>query len=259
MNYMTRLGSVILAIGSLAGCGGEDFSGAYSADGPYGKYIVLNVSDDNAKIFLLNKSTTEISAVTDFTVDYKSEKMILDSVKENIRFVFKRGVDERGLDCLNCNDMSPRFPAKWDFANAEPYDIDAMLKDQEEQRQAEVKEAEKRRAELAELVIFEGDWVAKRYTKDDSLFIMSIYPSKGVKHWAFNYQTAGKIVERDHKFEVDGKDLVIIFNDSTVRYSLSGDGKELVCTNCESEKNWFKADPVKVNDLDYARKLAGNP
>lgn len=256
---MTRLGSVILAIGSLAGCSGEDFSGAYRADGPYGKHIVLNISDDNAKIFLLNKSTAEISAVTDFTVDYKSEKMILDSVKENVRFVFKRGVDERGLDCLNCNDMSPRFPAKWDFANSEPFDIDTMLKEQEENRQAAAKEAEKRRAEAAKLTRFEGDWVAKRYSKDDSLFIMSISPAKGVKHWAFNYTSAAKIVERDQRFEVDGSELVIRFSDSTVNYALSDDGKELICTNCESEKNWFKADPVKVNNLDYARKLAGNP
>lgn len=259
MNYMTRIGSVILAIGSLAGCGGEDFSGAYRADGPYGRHVVLNISGDSAKIFLANKNTAEISDVMDFEVDYKNEKLILDSAKRNIRFVFKRGVDERGLDCLNCNDISPRFPEKWGLASSEPFDIEAMLKEQEEHRQAVAKEAEKRRAELAKLVIFEGDWVAKRYAKDDSLFIMSIYPSKGVKHWAFNYQTAGKIIERDQRFEVDGKDLVIIFSESTVRYSLSSDGKELVCTNCESEKIWVKADPVKINDLDYARKLAGNP
>lgn len=259
MKYMTRLGSVILAIGSLAGCGGEDFSGAYRADGPYGRHVVLNISGDSAKIFLANKNTAEISDVMDFEVDYKNEKLILDSVSKNIRFVFKRGVDERGLDCLNCNDVSPRFPEKWGLASSEPFDIEAMLKEQEEHRQAVAKEVEKRRAEAAKLTRFEGDWVAKRYSKDDSLFIMSISPAKGVKHWAFNYTSAAKIVERDQRFEVDGSELVIRFSDSTVNYALSGDGKELICTNCESEKNWFKADPVKVNNLDYARKLAGNP
>lgn len=113
MNKILKFGAAILAAGTLAGCGDEDFSGAYITDGAYGKQIVLNVSGDDAKIFLVGRSTAEISGLIDFEVDYKNGKLLLDSTKENIRLTFKRGADERGLECLNCNDGGLRLPAKW--------------------------------------------------------------------------------------------------------------------------------------------------
>ena len=259
MNKIGKFGVVILAVGSLAGCSDEDFSGAYTTDGSYGKQIVLNVSGDDAKIFLVGRSTAEISGVIDFAVDYKNEKLLLDSTKENIRLTFSRAADERGLDCLNCDDGKLRLPAKWALLKPEPYDVDLMLKEQEEKRQAAIKQEEKRRAEAAKLAKFDGDWVAKRHFKDDSLLIMTISPKKGVRHWAFNYSSAVKQVEIDRKFEVDNDELVFPFDDSEMRYSLSEDGQKLTCTNCNSENYWLKADPVKVNDLTYTRSLAGNP
>lgn len=134
-----------------------------------------------------------------------------------------------------------------------------MLKEQEEKRQAAAREEEKRRAEAAKLVKFDGDWVAKRHYKDESLFIMSISPEKGVKHWAFDYSSATKLIAIDRRFEVDGDELVFLSDDSSTKYALSEDGTKLMCTNCKSEDYWLKADPVKVNDLTYTRNLAGNP
>lgn len=259
MNKTLKFGAAILAAGTLAGCGDEDFSGAYRTDGAYGKQIVLNVSGDDAKIFLVSSSTAEISGVVDFEVDYKNGKLLLDATKEEIRLTFKRGADERGLDCLNCNDGGLRLPAKWALLKPEPYDVDLMLKEQEEKRQAAIKEEEKRRAEAAKLAKFDGDWVAKRHFKDDSLLIMTISPQKGVRHWAFTYSSAVKQIEIDRKFEVDNDELVFPSNDSEMRYKLSEDGQKLACTNCNSDNYWLKADPIKVNDLTYTRNLAGNP
>ncbi|MFU4207432.1 hypothetical protein [Pseudomonas aeruginosa] len=259
MNHMIKFATALVAVGSLAGCGGEDFSGAYGTDGPYGKHLVLNITGDNAKFFIVNKSTAEISGLTDFAVSYKNEKLLLDSSKENVHLTFKRAEDERGLNCLNCNERSIRLPIDWALLNSEPYDVDSMLKAQEEKRQAAEREEEKRRAEAAKLVKFSGDWVAKRHYKDDSLFIMSISPEKGVKHWAFTYSTANKLISTDRNFEVDGDELVLLSSDSSTKYALKEDGTKLMCTNCNSENYWLKADPVKVNDLDYTRALAGNP
>lgn len=259
MNHMMKFAAALVAVGSLAGCGGEDFSGAYGTDGPYGKHLVLNITGDNAKFFIVNKSTAEISGLTDFAVTYKNEKLLLDSSKENVHLTFKRAEDERGLDCLNCDERSIRLPTKWALVNSEPYDVDSMLKEQEEKRKAAAREEEKRKAEAAKLVKFDGDWVAKRHYKDDSLFIMSISPEKGVKHWAFTYSNGNKLISTDRKFEVDGDELVLLSNDSSTKYALSGDGTKLMCTNCNSENYWLKADPIKVNDLNYTRNLAGNP
>jgi len=259
VNKTLKFGAAILAAGTLAGCGDEDFSGAYRTDGAYGKQIVLNVSGDDAKIFLVGRSTAEISGLIDFEVDYKNGKLLLDSTKENIHLTFKRGADERGLDCLNCNEGKLRLPAKWALLQPEPYDVDLMLEEQEEKRQAAIKEEEQRRAEAAKLAKFDGDWVAKRHFKDDSLLIMTISPKKGVRHWAFDYSSATKQIEIDRKFQVDNDELVFPSNDSEMRYSLSADGTRLTCTNCKSENYWLKADPVKVNNLDYTRSLAGSP
>src|SRR5690606_16239613 len=118
---------------------------------------------------------------------------------------------------------------------------------------------EQRRAEAAKLAKFDGDWVAKRHFKDDSLLIVTISPKKGVRHWAFDYSSATKQIEIDRKFQVDNDELVFPSNDSEMRYSLSADGTRLTCTNCKSENYWLKADPVKVNNLDYTRSLAGSP
>ncbi|RTX39624.1 hypothetical protein [Pseudomonas aeruginosa] len=260
MNHMMKFAAALVAFGTLAGCGGEDFSGAYRTDGPYGKHVVLNIAGDDAKIFLVNKSTAEISGVTNFAVDSKNEKLLLDSSKEDVHLTFKRAEDERGLECLNCDERSIRLPTKWAQVSPESYDVDSMLKEQEEKRQAAAREEEKRRAEAAKLVKFNGDWVAKRNYKDDSLLIMSISPEKGVKHWAFNYSSAAKLIAVDRKFEVDGDELALLSTDSSTKYALSEDGKKLMCTNCGSEENyWLKADPIKVNDLSYTRALAGNP
>lgn len=252
MNKIGKFGVVILAVGSLAGCSDDDFSGAYSTDGPYGKQVILNISSNEAKILLVHPSKMEISDITDFEVSYKNEKLLLDYAKENIRLTFKRSEDERGLNCLNCNDGTLRLPAKWTLLNQEPYDVEAMLRDQEERRQAAIQEARK-------LDKFNGDWVSKRRYKESPLLIMSISPREGVIHRVFNYSNATKVLETSRAFKFDGDEIVFPPDDSETRYALSADGTKLSCTNCTSENDWVKADPRKIKNFDYTRNLAGNP
>lgn len=252
MNIITKYSIALLAIGSLTGCSEEDFSGAYRSDGPYGRQVILNISGNEAKILLLHQSKSEISDVTDFEVSYKNDKLLLDYAKENIRLTFKRSEDERGLDCLNCNDGTLRLSTKWTLLNPEPYDVEAMLRDQEEKRQAAIQEAQK-------LAKFNGDWVSKRRYKDSPLLIMSVSPREGVIHRVFNYSSATKVLETNRTFKFDGDEIVFPSDDSETRYAISVDGTKLSCTNCTSENYWVKADPRQIKNFNYTRNLAGNP
>jgi hypothetical protein len=259
MKSVVRIAAAMSIVALLSGCGGEDFSGAYQTDGPWGKRIILNVDGDDAKMFFQDKSSAEISNVTEFKVDYSKERMFVDSDKSSMRLVFTRDVDERDLVCLNCTELLKKLPKKWMQFNAKPYDVDLMLEEQVKAKRAAEEEKRARIAEMKKLLPFEGDWVAKRHFKEDSLFIMTINPLKGVKHWAFTYSTANKLIEFDRAFKVDGGDLQLISKDDTTTYRLSDDGQQLRCVGCRSEQYWIKADPVKINQISYTRSLAGDP
>lgn len=259
MKSAARIATAMSILALLSGCGGEDFSGAYQADSTWGKRVILNVDGNKAKLFIQDKSTAEISNVTDFKVDYSKEKMLIDSDQNNMRLAFTRDVAERDLICLNCAELPRRLPKNWMQFNDKPYDVDSMLEEQEKAQRAAEQEKKARIAEMMKLAPFKGDWVAKRHYKDDSLFIMTIDPKKGVKHWAFTFSTAQKLIEFDRVFKVDGQDLLLISKDDTTTYKLSADGQQLRCNTCKSEHYWIKADPVKVNQIDYVRSVAGNP
>lgn len=259
MKSVVRIAAAMSIVALMSGCGGEDFSGAYQAEGPWGKRVILNVDGNEAKMFFQDKTSAEISNVTDFKVDYSKQKMLVDSDKNNMRLVFARDIDERDLVCLNCTEFLKKLPKKWMQFNEKPYDIDLMLEEQVKAQRAAEEEKKARIAEMAKLAPFKGDWVAKRHHKEDSLFIMTINPVKGVRHWAFTYSTANKLIEFDRTFKVDGEDLLLISKDDTTTYRLSDDGQQLRCTSCESDQYWIKADPVKINQIDYTRSLAGNP
>lgn len=246
----------------LAGCsGGDDFSGVYKAEGSYGKpTVVLNITSGSATAIPANNSTGELEGVpTDFKVDYKNGKMLLDSSSENIHLTFKRADDERGLTCLNCRETLG-FTSDWRFVQSESIDIYSTLKKQQEKRQAIIDEEVKRRAKAPKLVKFQGDWVGKRDYKDHSLLITSITTDKGIKQYAFSYQNAAKLNEYTADFEIDGNDLVIIYNGVSSKYTLDEDGAKLKCNNnCGHAIILLKANPEHVNDINYVRELAGNP
>lgn len=250
MNYMKRLGGTIILLASLGGCGGNDFNGTYGTDGPYGKNVALSISGDNAKMFIISKSTNEISNVTAFTVTSKSEKLLLDSTDGDTRLVFKRGIDERGLDCANCKSL--HVSEKWAFINPEPFDVDSTLKEQEKKKKAEQEEAQK-------LAKFNGDWVLKRDSKIVGLIIFSISSRNGAKWRAFNYSSAAKLIDVDRPIKVEGEKLTIFSQDGAANYMLSDDGKQLRCIDCKPERYFVKADPMKISDLNYTRDLAGDP
>lgn len=246
----------------LAGCsGGDDFSGLYKAEGNYGKpTVVLNITSGSATAIPANNSTGELEGVpTDFKVDYKNGKMLLDSSEENIHLTFKRADDERGLTCLNCRETLG-LSSDWRFVQPEPLDINSILKKQQEKRQAIIDEEVKRRAKASELVKFQGDWVGKRNYKDHSLLVTSITTNKGIKIYAFSYQSAAKLNEYNADFEIDGNDLVIIHDGTSSKYTLDENSTKLKCTNnCGHATIWLKANPEHVNDINYVRELAGNP
>lgn len=268
---MKALSSAVLvsALLVLTGCGGgDDFSGVYRVKVGFGKPdLLLNITGDVAQCILVNNSTGELQGVPDnFEVDYKNGKMMLDSSVDDIHLTFKRAEDERGLTCINCRGIFGYAP-DWTFVKSEPLDVDSILKKQQEKRQSaeeeEVKriavakeKEEKRIAAAPKLVKFQGDWVGERVYKDYSLFITSITTDKGVKNYAFNYQNADKINEFYADFEVDGDELII----DSGKYTLEDDGTKLKCTkNCGHAVVYLKADPDHVNDINYVRKLAGNP
>lgn len=260
MKGIMRIGAVLTFMATVAGCGGEDYSGAYVAEGAWGKQIVLNVDGSNATLFIRDKGNAQITLVEDLKVDYSKDKMFIDEKPpRSARFVFARDIDERSLVCLNCAELNSKLPKKWALANAKPYDVAAMLA---EQRKAEAKaeqERQQRLAEMAKLAPFAGDWVGHRDFKDDSLLIMTIDAHKGVKHWAFNYASASKLIELNRNFSVAEGELLLGAKDDAQSFKLSADGQQLQCTNCKKPWYWSKADPVKVNQIGYTRSLAGNP
>lgn len=250
MNYKARLGIAALVIGSLGGCGGNDFSGSYGAEGPYGKNVVLNITGDAAKIYLADKATSKIGGIHDFKVSYKDEKMLLDETKSNERIVFKRNVDERGLDCLNCRDFG--MAIKWVLVSPKPYDVDSMLKKQRETEQT------KQKATL-ELINFAGVWVLKRQYKEDPLEVLSVTIDGDIKQSNFNYSTAGKMIELHHSYKIEDNVLKLLRQDNSTNYVKSDDGGKLSCVNCKPEHYFVRANAMKVDDINYTRALAGDP
>jgi hypothetical protein len=244
----------------LSGCGSEDYNGAYVAQAESSQKLVLNIDGADGKLLLQDKSSSQIQRVVPVAVEYSKEKMFVDSSQaRNMRLVFIRDVDERNLICLNCEELPIKAPRKWSQVSAKPYDVDALLAEQKKAQEDAAEKARQHAVEMAKLKPFSGDWVGHRGYKEDSLFIMNIDPAKGVRHWAFNYKTADKLIEVNRAFKVSDDALSLTPDNDPQTFKLSGDGQRLQCTNCSNGWYWTKADPIKVNQISYVRDLAGNP
>lgn len=130
----------------LAGCGDEDFTGAYRLQAPKNVAVVLNILRDEADIFMEKGAEARIEPIGKMKVSVKGEKLFLDDVNSNDRWVMKRNVDERSLDCLNCEVLNLKDTVHWKYDPKGPYDVTQMLKEQ----------ARKDEEEVAKLSTYEG-------------------------------------------------------------------------------------------------------
>jgi len=268
MRNFSRFVSLALASSVLAGCGSEDFTGAYRYKLPGGeRVIVLNVHGDEAEIFGEDVNDGRIKPLVKMNVSVKDKKLLLDDVNSSERLALTRNVDEQSVDCLNCKVLGINDASVWKYDPQGPYDLEQMLKDQalkdEEALNAEllkmqeqIYEQAQRDEEAAKLGQYEGDWVYQRTSKQDPLIIMTIWRKSQIKRWSFRFETMDRIGQEVPGFEVSDVGLKIKVGSEGLLYSLSPDNQILTCTSCNRPERWVKAD---LSDRHYARKMAGNP
>lgn len=272
MQTLFKLVATVVAGSILAGCGGDDFTGAYRFKASNSeRTMVLNVHGDEAEIFGEDGKDGRIKPLVKMRVSVKGEKLLLDDVNSSERLAMKRNVDEQSLDCLNCKVLRIKDETVWKYDPKGPYDIDQMLKDQarkdEEALNAELAKIQQkaleqglRDLEAPKLTPYEGDWVYQRTTKQDPLTIMTIWRKSQIKSWSFRFETMDRLGHEVPGFEVTEAGLKIGTGPKAHLYSLSPDKKTLTCMDCTKPERWVKADPKKdLSDRHYARQMAGNP
>lgn len=271
MQKLSNFVSVAVLGTLLAGCGAEDFSGAYRfKDSSMSGTMVLNVHADEAELFG-DMGKNGIKPLAKMKVSVKDKKLLLDAVNSSTRLVMKRNVDERSLDCLNCKVLGMKTDEHvWQYDPKGPYDVDQLLKDQARKNEALNAELEKiqkeafekvrRDSEAPKLAPYEGDWVYQRATKNDPLAVMGVWREKQVRVWAFKFETMDRLRYDTPGFEVTDAGLKVGTDSNAKLYTLSADKEVLACMNCNRPERWVKADPKKdLSDRNYARKMAGNP
>tara|TARA_Y100000780_G_scaffold231692_1_gene258132 strand:- start:893 stop:1567 length:675 start_codon:yes stop_codon:yes gene_type:complete len=123
--------TVAIAASLLAGCGEEDFTGAYRVEAPNGSTLVINIEDDKALLFSEKGNPPRIETHgKGFSVLVVNDKLMLDDLVTNERLVFTRSVDERSLDCVTCEETLFEGSAHWSFDPNGPYDVNQLLADQ---------------------------------------------------------------------------------------------------------------------------------
>ncbi len=272
MHSLLKLAAVVTAATLLAGCGGEDFSGAYRFKVPGAdRIMVLNVHGDEAEIFAEENRGARIKPLVKMKASVKGEKLLLDDLNSSERLALQRNVDERSLDCLNCKVLNIKDGALWKYDPKGPYDVAQLLKDQArkdeaalnaqmERMQQQIIDNVNREKEAAKLTPYEGEWVYQRMSKRDSLSIMTIWRKSQVKQWAFNFESMDRLGHDLPVFEVTEAGLKIGKPGEARMYTLSADKQILTCVDCAKTERWVKADPKKdLSDRHYARQLAGNP
>ncbi|EOA5676036.1 hypothetical protein ACH4U0_006138, partial [Pseudomonas aeruginosa] len=131
MRGFSRLISLAFVSSILAGCGSEDFTGAYRYKIAGGeRVIVLNVHGDEAEIFGEDARDGRIKPLVKMKVSVKDKKLLLDDVNSSERLALTRNVDEQSVDCLNCKVLGINDAAVWKYDPQGPYDVERMLKDQ---------------------------------------------------------------------------------------------------------------------------------
>lgn len=272
MRTLFKLAAAVVAGSLLTGCGGEDFTGAYRLQAPKDLAFVLNIRGDEADIFAETGKDARIKSFGKMKVSVKGEKLFIDDVDSNDRWVMKRNVDERSLDCLNCEKLNLKDTVHWEYDPEGPYDVEQMLKDQarkdeealnaeSEKMQQKALEQGRRNTEAPKLTPYEGDWVYQRTMKHDPLTIMGIWREKQIRVWSFKFENMdNRLGYEVPGFEVTGVGVKIGDGSKAHLYTLSADKQVLICMDCQRPERWAKADPEKdLSDRYYARKMAGNP
>ncbi|MCE0975304.1 hypothetical protein [Pseudomonas putida] len=272
MRGFSRLISLAFVSSIVAGCGSEDFTGAYRYKIAGGeRVIVLNVHGDEAEIFGEDARDGRIKPLVKMKVSVKDKKLLLDDVNSSERLALTRNVDEQSVDCLNCKVLGINDAAVWKYDPQGPYDVERMLKDQalkDEKAlnaellkmQEQIYEQAKRDEEATKLGAYEGDWVYQRTTKQDPLIIMTIWRKNQIKRWSFRFESMDRIGQEAPGFEVSDVGLKVKVGSENRLYSLSPDKQILTCATCNRPERWVKADPKKdLSDRNYARQMAGNP
>lgn len=272
MHMLFKLVAAVFAGSLLAGCGDEDFTGAYRFNERNTGEIVLNVHGGEAEIFA-DDGEDGIKPLGKMKVLVKDEKLLLDDVNSDLRLAMKRNVDEQSLDCLNCDVIGIKSDnSVWKYDPKGPYDVDQLLKEQAlkrevafnaelEEMQQEALERGRRNLEAPKLTPYEGDWVYQRTTKQDPLTIMGIWRNKQIRIWSFKFDNMDHRLKYELPgFEVTDAGLKIGDSSKAHMYTLNADKTVLTCIDCKTSERWVQADPSKdLSDRNYARKMAGNP
>lgn len=273
MRTLFKLAATVVAGSLLAGCGGEDFTGAYRfKDSNMKGAMVLNVHGDEAELFG-DFGEGGIKPLGKMKVSVKDKKLLLDQVSSSTRLAMKRNVDERSLDCLNCKVLGMRTDELvWKYDPKGPYDVQQLLKDQarknEEAMNAELEKVQqealeqgRRDLDAPKLTPYEGDWVYQRTTKQDPLTIMTIWRQSQIKSWSFEFENMDRRLGHEvPRFEVTDAGLKIGDGSNSHLYTISADKNVLTCMDCKRPERWVKADHKKdLGDRRYARQMAGNP
>lgn len=290
LSMITRKSFVALGlvIGLVTGCGGDNFNGSYLTNPSRTGTPAMNVDGDRALFVLIDSQTSEFKEVIKFDVSYKDQKMFLDVQSGGPRFVYTRSVDERGLECLNCEDFGrTMMPTKWASASKH-LDLEAALKEQEEiekarweeeekaflKRQEENAKAEKKAKADAEakyeaalarledeakkLGPFEGTWVVVQQPgRLSGLTTWTIDRDSGLVQRFYGEIYSEGFLDYKILFEVtDGELVRVIPRQENKRYTLNAEGNQLRCNTCNREDVWLKLDPNKVNDISHIEQLA---
>lgn len=271
MRTLFKFAAIIIACSFLVGCGDEDYTGAYRLHAPNDLTFILTIRGDNADIFVEKGKEARINPLGRMKVSVKGEKLFLDDVNSDERWVMTRNVDERSLDCLNCEALNLKDTVHWKYDPLGPYDLEQLLKEQarkdEEARNAALEKVQKealeqarRSSEARKLTPYEGDWVYQRTTKHDPLTIMGIWREKQIRVWSFKFESMDRLRHETPGFEVTDAGLKIGAGPDAYLYTLSADKSVLTCMDCSKPVRWAKADPQNdLSDRHYARKMAGNP
>lgn len=275
-------------IGLVTGCGGESFDGSYLAEPSKDGAPVMNIDGDRALLVLIDRQTSEFKWAARFDVSYKEEKMFLDVDGGGPRFVYGRGVDERGLECLNCEDFRRTpMPTKWAYL-PEHFDLEAGLKEQEEEERVRQEEEEKNflkqkeeeekaaaeanvqakakaeaglariEDEKKELGPFEGAWVKLQQPRTlTSLVTWFIDRDSGLTQRIYHRGSTQRMSEYEMIFEVtDGELVWILPRQENKSYKINAEGNQLRCSTCARDEVWLKIDPDKYNDRSYLEEVA---
>lgn len=157
MRNRIKFAAAAIAASLLTGCGEEDFTGAYRLQAPANVVAVLSIQGDKAAVFMEKGNGPRVEEVGQFKVSVSDKKLMLDDLNSNDRWVMTRNVDERSLDCLNCEELLFKGAVNWKYDPHGPYDVPKLLEEQarKDEEAAELK-ARRDKEEAARLSTYSG-------------------------------------------------------------------------------------------------------